>query len=57
MLRVREDLVGRARLDDHAEVHHRDPIGHVADGVDVVGDEQEGQPQTLLQLTQQCQDL
>ncbi len=38
------DLVGGgADLDDTAEVHHRDPVAHVPDDAEVVGDEQIGE--------------
>src|SRR5205085_1536271 len=39
---VLADLVGLAGLDDLALVHHRDPVGDVADDADVVGDEDVG---------------
>ena len=47
-LRVRHDrprveLVGRRELDDLAEVHHRDPVAHVANDAEVVRNEEVGQ--------------
>ena len=39
MQRPSEELVGGSDLDDPAEVHHRDPVGDVADDCEVVGDE------------------
>ena len=44
--RVRVDLLGRADLDDLAEVHDRDPVGDVADHAEVVGDEDVGEART-----------
>ena len=40
-----EQLVGRRDLHDLAEVHHRDPVGDVADDGEVVRDEQVGEPE------------
>ena len=39
MGRALVDVVARADLDDLAEVHHGDPVGHVADDGQVVRDE------------------
>ena len=50
------DLVARADLDDLAEVHHRHPIGDVADDGQVVGDEQVGQAELVLQLFEEVDD-
>ena len=52
-----EELVGRRDLDDLAEVHDRDPVGHVAHDRHVVADEEVGQAEALLQIAQQVQDL
>jgi hypothetical protein len=41
MLRLPHDLAGRALLDDPAQVHHRDPVGEVRGGGQVVGDHQD----------------
>ena len=46
-----------ADLDDLAEVHDRDAVGHVAHDGHVVADEQIGQVEPLLQIEQQVQDL
>ncbi len=50
------DLVAGARLDDLAEVHHRDAIGDVADHRQVVGDEDVGQAEGVLELLEQVDD-
>ena len=42
-----------ADLDDLAQVHHRDPVGDVPDHRQVVGDEQVGQPELVLQVLEQ----
>jgi hypothetical protein len=52
-----EQLLGLADLHDPAEVHHGDPVAHVADHGQVVRDEDVGEPQLLLQLGQQVDDL
>ena len=44
-------------LDDLPEVHDRDPVGDVADDGEVVGDEEVGEPELLLQLDEQVQHL
>ena len=43
--RIREELVHRRRLDDPAEVHHRDPVADVADDRHVVRDQEQRQPE------------
>ncbi len=48
---------GLARLDDLAQVHHRDRVAHVGDGGEIVGDEQIGQPQLRLEVAQEVEDL
>ena len=40
-----------------AQVHHHDPLAHVADDREVVPDEQVREPQPLLEVHQQSQDL
>ena len=47
----------RRHLDDLAEIHHRDAVGHVLDDGEVVADEQERQAELLLQVLQQVDDL
>ena len=41
MLRIGQHLLGRADLDDAAEVHHRDTIGDVPRKPEVVGDDED----------------
>ena len=55
--RAREELVGRRDLDDLAEVHDGDPVAHVADDREVVRDEEVGEPQLVLQVGEQVEDL
>ena len=50
-------LVGLRELAQLAEVHHRDPVAHVLDDGEVVGDEDERQPVLLLHLLEQVEDL
>ena len=57
VLRVLADLVGGPLLDDLALVHHRDPVGDVADDADVVGDEEVGEAELVLEVVEQVDDL
>src|SRR5438128_711616 len=57
MKRPPHDFLGRPDLYDSAEVHYAYSVAHVADNVDVVRDEQEGELQLSLQVEQQIQDL
>ena len=57
MDRVRVDLLGGPDLDDLAEVHDRDPVGDVADDAEVVGDEDVGEPELVLKVVEQVDDL
>src|SRR5690349_1354105 len=45
------------QLDDLAEVHDEDAIRDVTDDIEVVGDEDVGQPEVLLQVLEQVEDL
>ena len=54
---VGEDLLGRADLDDPAEVHDRDPVAEVLRAGEVVGDVDVGEPEVLLEVEHQLQDL
>ena len=47
----------RPDLDDAAEIHDRDPMGEVAHQAKIMGDEEDGQAEPLLQLEQQVDDL
>src|SRR6266496_1346092 len=51
------ELLGRRDLDDLAQVHDRDPVGDVAHHAEIVGDEDVGEVQFLLQVVQQVDDL
>ena len=57
MARRAEDRLGRTELDDAAEIHHPQPVRHVAHHRQVVADEQVGQAQPRLQVAHQVQDL
>ena len=57
MERAGVQVVRRGQLDDPAEVHHRDPVADVADDRQVVGDEQVGQRELVLEALQQVDDL
>ena len=45
----------RRDLDDPAEVHHRHAVAHVADHRHVVGDQQHGERELLLQVLEQVE--
>jgi hypothetical protein len=49
--------LGRALLDDAAQVHHGQPVGDVPGEAEVVGDDQDGQAEVADQAEQQGQDL
>jgi hypothetical protein len=57
MLALREDRLGRARVDDLSAVHDRDAVGDVGDDAEVVADHDHAQPELVLQLTEQVKDL
>ena len=57
MRRAVQHLGYWAFLDQPAVVHHGDAIADAADRVQVVGDEQEGEPQLVLEPEEQAQDL
>ena len=57
MQRVLVELVGGRKLDDLAQVHHRDAVADVAHDRKVVGDEQVGQPEVGLEVFEQVDDL
>ena len=57
VLRVVEHLLGRAELDDAAEVHHRDAVGDVPREPEVVGDDQHRDLGLVDELEHQAQDL
>ena len=57
VLRALVHLVGRALFDDAAEVHHRDAVADVTDEREVVGDEEVGDAELLLQVAEQVDDV
>ena len=57
MARIAEELVGRRRLHDLAEVHYGDAIGDVFHNREIVADEDVGEPEALLQGAHQVDDL
>ncbi len=52
-----EDVLHLALLDDAALGHDADPVGHLADDAEVVGDPQHGHAEARLQVLQQLQHL
>src|ERR1700754_3446648 len=56
VLWVGKHLVANAVLDDLSVQHHSYPVGQVLDHRQVVGDEQVGQPEPVLQIQQQIDD-
>src|SRR3954471_2454921 len=56
-LRMLVDRVRVALLDDLPEVHHRDPVAHPPDDSEIVGDEEVREPELLLQVLEQVEDL
>ena len=57
VLRVLEDLLGLALLDDLAAIHNDDVVRDIADRLDVMADEHHGQAELLLKVGQQVQNL
>ena len=57
MLRRREQLFGVRALHDPADIHHRDPLADMLDDAQVMGDEEIGQPKSLLEFEEEVQDL
>ena len=55
--RPRVELLGRRQLDELPEVHHRDPVAHVADDAEIVGDEEIRQLELVLELLEQVDHL
>jgi hypothetical protein len=52
-----EEVVGLALFDNVSQVHHGHPVADVVDDAQVVGDEEVGQVELLLQLFHQVNDL
>jgi hypothetical protein len=57
MQRLAVELLGAAELGKVAEIHHRDAVADVLDDREVVRDEQIGEPELLLQIHHQVDDL
>ena len=57
MLRLGEDALDWTNLDDLAEIHHGDAIREVTDHVEVVADEEIGQPLLVAQVGEQVEHL
>ena len=53
MLWLGKHLLGQARLDDVAALHHAYLVRHVAHDAEIVGDQQQRHAEFLLQLLQQ----
>src|SRR6185436_12788171 len=57
VLRLAIERLDVADLHDLAEVHHHDAVADVADHIEVVGDEDVGEVESILQIGEQIQDL
>ena len=57
MQRIVVELLRPGDLDDRAEVHDGDPVGDMPDDRQVVGDEEEGEVELVLQVLEQVDDL
>ena len=57
MNRLSVQVLGFRILDDLAQIHHRDPVGDVADHAEVVGHEQIRQAELVLKFLEQIDDL
>ena len=57
VLGVLVDFPGGAGFDNPAQVHHGHPVAHFGHGAQVVGDEEDGHAQLLLEGLHQLQDL
>ena len=57
MLRIGKQRLDRRLFDDASGVHHGDAVGHLGDDAEVVGDEEEREPEALLQIAQQVENL
>jgi hypothetical protein len=52
-----EQRLGLADLDQPAEIHHADPRRHEAHDRQIVGDQEIGQPEPILQVAHQVENL
>ena len=57
MARPREQRLGLADLDQPAEIHHPDAGRHEAHHREIVGDQEIGEAEPVLQITHQVEDL
>jgi hypothetical protein len=57
MARLGVDLARRAPLHDAAEIHHHHFVAEIFDDTEIVGDEQHGQAEALLELAQEVEHL
>jgi hypothetical protein len=57
MLRSAKDVLGRAGLDDAAQVHDRDDVGQVPYHGEVMGDEQKRHTAGFLELAEDLKYL
>jgi hypothetical protein len=57
MPRPAEDRFGRPDLGDLAEIHHHHPIRHEAHHVEIMGDEDEGEAELVLEVEQEIEHL
>src|SRR5262245_66401484 len=57
MLGRGEDAFLRSELDDLAEIHDGNPMGHVLDDGEIMADEEERKAELALQILQQVHDL
>jgi hypothetical protein len=57
VLRIFEAVLGGSDLDDLAQVHDGDAIGEMLDDAEVMGDEQVGETELLLEILQEVDDL
>src|SRR3954465_14701192 len=57
MLRLAVEIVPRPKLDGAAEVHDHHAVRDMADDVPIVGDEDVGGPEVVLQVLEQVEDL
>ncbi len=55
--RIVEEFAPLGDLDDAAEIHHADAVGHVPDDGEVVADEEIGEAELVLQVAHQIEDL
>src|SRR4051812_28236320 len=53
---AQDDAAGRD-FDDPAAIHHGDPVRHVIDDGQIVGNEQVSETELLLQVLEQIEDL